>query len=153
MAFFNDLGGKIKNAGQSIANSTKNFADVTKLKKGISDNEKQIAELYAVIGKSYYENHKDDSDAENKEDILKINTLVEQVEELKQQIREIEGFKKCPNCGSDVPVDALFCNQCGSKIEKEAEPEAVKQCPNCGKDLTSDSVFCSNCGCKITNET
>ena len=148
MAFLNDLGGKIKNAGQSIASSTKNFADVTKLKKNISDYDKQITELYTIIGKSYYEHHKDDTDAEDKDSILKINSLVEQVDNLKQQIREIEGFKKCPNCGGDVSATALFCNYCGSKMENE--PEVITQCPNCGKDVTSDSLFCNNCGYKLS---
>jgi len=23
----------------------------------------------------------------------------------------------CPNCGGNIPIDALFCDQCGSKVE------------------------------------
>ena len=150
MAFLDSLGGRLKNAGQSIAQSTRNFADVTKLKKSISDYEKQIAGLYTVIGKAYYEKHKDEADAENKENIVKINSLFEQINELKLQIKEIEGFVKCPNCGSDVPADASFCNHCGGKIQKE--PEGISKCPNCGKEVADDALFCNNCGCKITKE-
>ena len=32
---------------------------------------------------------------------------------------------KCPNCGAELPEEALFCSECGSKIELEnAEPES-----------------------------
>ena len=151
MVFFNNLGGRIKNAGQNIAQSTRNFADVAKLKKNISDNERQIAGLYAVIGKTYYERHKDDSKAEDLENILKINSLFKDIDELKQQIKEIEGFVKCPGCGCDVPADAAFCNHCGAKIPKETEHVTV--CPSCGKVVPDDSAFCNSCGCKIVKET
>jgi hypothetical protein len=150
MAFLNSLGGKLKNAGQSIAQSTRNFADVTKLKKSISDYEKQIAGLYTIIGKAYYEKHKDEADAESKENIVKITSLFEEINELKLQIKEIEGLVKCPNCGCDVPADAAFCNHCGGKIQKE--PEGISKCPNCGKEVPEDALFCNSCGCKITKE-
>ena len=153
MAFFESLGGKIKNAGQNIAQSTKKFADVTKLKSGISDYEKKINELYFVMGKAYYERHKDDTNAEDQKSIDAINTLFKQISDLKEEIREKEGIATCPNCGKDVPGDAVFCNNCGCKIVKETkETKETAKCPDCGAALPADAVFCNNCGCKITKE-
>ncbi len=146
MAFFETLGGKIINAGQSIAQSTKNFADVTKLNSAVSDYEKQIMDLYTIVGKSYYERHKTDANAEEQQRITAINALFKQIDDLKQQIKEIEGIEKCPNCGADVPRDALFCNNCGSKIIKEA---AGGHCANCGMPLAAGSMFCAHCGTKV----
>ena len=150
MAFFDELSGKIRNAGQSIAQSTKNFADVSKLKDNISNCEKQIVELYTVVGKAYYERHKNDPNTEDKKNIDSINSLFKQINELKQKIKEIEGIIKCPNCGSDIPHNALFCNNCGFKIPKEAQD--VKKCPNCGSNVPQGALFCNNCGSKIPEE-
>lgn len=150
MAFFDALGDKIKNAGQTIAQSTKNFTDVTKFKNTISDYEKQIIALYTVVGKDYYERHKNDPNTEDKKNIDAINSLFNQIGELKQKIKELEGVTKCPNCGNDVPQNALFCNNCGCKISKEAQSN--KKCPNCGSLVPQDALFCNNCGCKIPEE-
>ena len=150
MAFFDALGNKIKNAGQTIAQSTKNFTDVTKYKNTISDYEKQIIALYTVVGKDYYERHKNDPNTEDKKNIDAISSLFNQISELKQKIKELEGVTKCPNCGNDVPQDALFCNNCGCKISKEAQSN--KKCPNCGSFVPQDAMFCNNCGCKIPEE-
>lgn len=150
MAFFDALGDKIKNAGQTIAQSTKNFTDVTKFKNLISDCEKQINALYTVVGKEYYERHKNDPNTEDKKNIDAINALFKQISDLKQKIKELEGVTKCPKCGNSVPKDALFCNNCGCKIPKEAQN--IKKCPNCGSNVPKDALFCNNCGCKIPKE-
>ena len=149
MAFFEALGGKIINAGQSIAQSTKNFADVTKLNSTVSDLEKQIMDMYTIIGKAYYEQHKNDANAEERQRIMAVNALFQQIDGIKRQIKEIEGLTKCPNCGADVPRDALFCNNCGSKIVKES---TGRRCTNCGMPLVTDSVFCAHCGTKVEQE-
>ena len=150
MAFFDALGDKIKNAGQTIAQSTKNFTDVTKYKNTISDYEKQIIALYTVVGKDYYERHKNDPNTEDKKNIDAISSLFNQISELKQKIKELEGVTKCPNCGNDVPQNALFCNNCGCKISKEEQSN--KKCPSCGSLVPQDALFCNNCGNKIPEE-
>ena len=49
MSFLDQIGKKISDVGQGVAQSTKNFADVTKLNGMISDEEKKIAVLYGNI--------------------------------------------------------------------------------------------------------
>ena len=44
----------------------------------------------------------------------------------------------CPQCQSDNPADARFCNKCGSTLELA--------CPQCGKSNPPDSNFCNGCG-------
>ena len=149
MAFFEELGGKIINAGQSIAQSTRNFADVAKLNSSVSDLEKQIIDLYTIVGKAYYERHKDDANAEERQRIMAINALFKQIYDLKHQIKEIEGVVKCQNCGANVSRGTLFCNNCGSKIIEET---SGRRCSNCGMPLAEDSMFCANCGTKVVQE-
>lgn len=45
---------------------------------------------------------------------------------------------QCPQCQSDNPADARFCNRCGSKLEIT--------CAECGKTNPPESNFCNGCG-------
>lgn len=53
-------------------------------------------------------------------------------------------MRTCINCGAHLDDDALFCTECGTKVEAQG-----KMCPNCGAKVDDDSVFCSECGTKI----
>lgn len=58
----------------------------------------------------------------------------------------------CPNCGNPCADDAIFCENCGFKID--SAPEAPVEipanvCPNCGAELEEDSAFCTECGFKL----
>jgi class 3 adenylate cyclase/tetratricopeptide (TPR) repeat protein len=44
----------------------------------------------------------------------------------------------CPNCSSDNPSDAKFCENCGQPLERV--------CPNCGQPVSPQAKFCKNCG-------
>ena len=49
---------------------------------------------------------------------------------------------KCPTCHHNNPEHALFCMNCGKKLERK--------CPDCGFDLPENALFCMNCGKKVT---
>ena len=53
---------------------------------------------------------------------------------------------KCSKCNAEIDDSAIFCPECGSKIEKTAF------CANCGAKLETGAVFCSNCGEKISHQ-
>ena len=48
----------------------------------------------------------------------------------------------CRKCGSEMAEDAVFCTECGEKIER-------LQCPHCGAAADEDDVFCTACGERI----
>lgn len=156
MDFFEKIGKRITDMGSTVAQNTKNFADTTSLQKGISDSKKKIEQLYAAIGKAYYENHKNDPAAEEAASISEITALFAQIEENNEKIKLLKGVTKCPNCGEDIAPDALFCNNCGTKVVKaapaavEAAPvNAQRLCPTCGQPVGKDNLFCNNCGAKL----
>jgi membrane protease subunit (stomatin/prohibitin family) len=49
--------------------------------------------------------------------------------------------KTCPQCGRQVPADALFCPYCGYRFQPP-----TKKCPSCGRDVPQDALFCPYCG-------
>lgn len=153
MAFFEQLGKRLTDAGQSVAQQTKNLADVTQLNSAISDREKKISQLYLNIGQLYYEEHKGDLSAEHREIIEEIDALYAEIAQNQEKIKQIKGVVKCPNCGADVPLNAAFCNGCGAKIERNESVSGItgaqRYCPACHAVVDPEDSFCNNCGAKI----
>lgn len=151
MALFNSLGKKITNAGQNVAQQTKSFTETAKLNNQISTYEKKISELFLSLGKACYERHRDDEDTEYKPLIGEINTLYAQIAEAQEQIKQIKGIEKCPQCGADMPRDALFCSACGARMKPAVQQ--VRFCTICGAQLEPGTIFCTSCGTKVVEDT
>lgn len=155
MVFFEQIGKCFTDAGQNVARQTKNLADVAQLNNVISEKEKRISQLFLVIGQSYYEKHKNDRAAEELEKLEKVNALYTEILQNREKIKQIKGIIKCENCGADVPLNAAFCNACGTKvvhikvIKEKAEKERL--CPVCHAAVDRDNLFCNYCGAKIEN--
>lgn len=153
MAFFEQLGKRITDAGQGVAQQTKNFADITRLNSAVSDKERKIAQLYQSIGQSYYERHSGDAEPQLQPAVEEIQALFAEIAQHKEEIKQIKGIVKCPHCGADVPFQAAFCNACGEKMVSAAlaeEPaEDVQICPVCGAASGKDNLFCTHCGAKL----
>lgn len=153
MAFLEQLGKRLTNAGQSVAQQTKNLADVTQLNSAISDREKKISQLCLNIGQLYYEEHKGDSTAEHQEIIGEINALYAEIAQDREKIKQIKGVVKCPKCGADVPLNAAFCNACGTKVERvdgvSGTNDVQRHCPVCYAAVSAEDSFCNNCGAKV----
>src|SRR5262245_9399609 len=45
---------------------------------------------------------------------------------------------KCPRCQHESPADALFCQECGTRLELA--------CPGCGAANQLGAKFCKKCG-------
>jgi len=77
---------------------------------------------------------------------------------------------QCPNCGNETQDDAVFCDQCGTRLSQAEEvigaPVAAvnaaasgattptieaptNRCPNCGTANTPGEMFCSECGTRL----
>lgn len=153
MAFFEQIGKHITDAGQNVAQQTKNLAETTQLNNAISEKEKRISGLYLSIGQSYYERHKDDTSSPEQQIINEVNTLHSEILQCKDKIKKIKGVKKCTNCGEDVPNNVSFCSACGAKVIWEETIESQQEenciCHICGKPISKDNLFCNHCGTKI----
>ena len=151
MAFLNDIGKKLSDAGQSTVQKTKDLADIAKLTSQISDEEKAIKANYALIGERYYEETKDHPAEPYVQYMDMITEAKNRISEYQNKMDELKGRGKCPNCGAAIAAEDLFCASCGHKLEKkESQPEPCEPvCPKCGNKLTARASFCIHCGTKI----
>ncbi|MBO4847757.1 MAG: zinc ribbon domain-containing protein [Clostridia bacterium] len=153
MAFFDELGKKISNAGQAAIQKTQDLANIAKLNGSITDEEKRINNSYLEIGKLYASLHEGDFEADFEPMISAIKDAQGKIANFKKQIQEIKGLVECPNCGAEVSANVAFCSACGTPIPKP-EPvveEAVvaNTCANCGAVLEDDARFCTACGTPV----
>lgn len=52
---------------------------------------------------------------------------------------------KCSKCDAELDPGALFCSECGNKVEKKVK----RFCRECGNELAEGAKFCSKCGIKV----
>ena len=58
---------------------------------------------------------------------------------------------KCPKCGKEVPEEAKFCLDCGSKIEPQLGEENMVKCPRC-EAVVPKGKFCLECGYRFATK-
>lgn len=156
MAFFDDFGKKISQAGQTTLQKTREMADIAKLNMQISDEEKKINNTYLEIGKLYMQLHAADSEEAFQGMVQSITDSENKIKEYQTQIQDIKGVERCPKCGAEVVKDSAFCSACGNAMPKKQEEvpaaeEAVTEakCSKCGAVLEADAKFCTACGNKV----
>ena len=151
MSFFDELSKKITQTGQTAVQKTRDFADITKLNSMISDETHHQEELYAQIGKQYYERYAEVSGNEFEDLIKSIIKSKETVEQYQMQIKQIKGITNCPACGAEVPFSSAFCDSCGERIVHNpaltnSQSNSGRRCPACGAAINDGQKFCISCG-------
>ena len=152
MSFWTDL----KKSGQEAAGKAKDLAEVTKLQLAQKEQERKLEQLYAQLGKSYYETAAQEESDPVLEQLRCIAQTLEEIETCKQQQLLIKGGVRCAACGTLMEADAMFCPNCGAQKELPKEPEPVVEaepgkviCPGCGKQV-EPKAFCAFCGTKLS---
>ena len=148
MAFFENLGKTVSEAGQKTIAKTKELADTSRLNSMISEEEKVITNQYFQIGKLYASIHKYDFEDDFSGMIGAIAEAEARIRDYKTQIQDIKGIQRCEKCGAGVPNGALFCSSCGAtmpKIQAPVSADSIK-CENCGAEVKKGMRFCTSCG-------
>ena len=127
MAFFDELGKKISQAGQSAVQKGKELADIAKLNSSVSDEKRKIADNYREIGKLYFSLHGENPGVDFAAMVAAIHESESKIVEYKQQIKDIRGVVCCEKCGAEVSSNAAFCSACGAPMPVvkpvETQPE------------------------------
>ncbi len=112
MGFFDDLKvlgsdllAKSSVVAKEAAQKASDAADMAKIKVDIAAREREIKDLYAKIGKAYYEEYKDDA-VEYAEDIAEINAKFALIGELKSKYEMYKDAMKSEKEEADVTGDA-----------------------------------------------
>lgn len=116
MAFFDKIGETITSASNNVAQKTKEMSEVSNLNKQVNANEGTIQNAYLEIGKIYYANNMSNPDPLYQGNCRLIQESTANVVRLKEQIRSIKGISICPNCGSELSKDSMFCQGCGYRV-------------------------------------
>lgn len=123
--FFEDLGKRIGETAETVANKAGEAVEIQRLRNQIRslerENEKDLTEIGNIIYRLYRKNKKVEEEVaayceaiENREDSIR---------EYQHKIVEVRGAVKCHACGRMAAKEMSFCPYCGEKIEKEAEGE------------------------------
>ncbi|MDR1798118.1 MAG: zinc-ribbon domain-containing protein [Clostridiales Family XIII bacterium] len=156
MAFFNELGKKISETGQTVVQKTKDTTESMRINGLISEEEQKIDQVYQQIGKAYYEGFRQSADPKFEEPMAWIDHAKERIAGYKEQLNLLKGLEICPTCNAAVPADATFCSACGSKMPPK-QPQAAaggqpagetKFCAQCGAQISKAATFCNHCGAK-----
>jgi len=119
MALWEDFSETISMKSKEMADKAKVFTDIANLKGQIVSYENTVLRNYREIGRAYYDAHKDDLTKEFPIEMENIAEAKLKITDLKKKISDLKGTKECPSCGSDIPVDSVFCSKCGHKVDDE----------------------------------
>lgn len=123
MAFDFDLN-KVKesivNAGKEVESMAKDASTVAKIKIDIHNKEVFLEKQYTLLGKAFYEAHKDE-EVEEQVYFTSIKEAEAELAQLNAELLAATGAVECPSCGSKQPQDKSFCADCGAELNKSEE--------------------------------
>ncbi len=124
---FEEIGRTIAGKGRAAAEKAKELTELVQLRTQLAAEKSRIRELYAALGKWYYEKEKGSVQGENvrpeDELIHGIEVLQARMKKLEEAIARLEEAGSCPGCGARIPRDSSFCPNCGAKVKREQEAE------------------------------
>lgn len=119
MAFEFDLD-KVKetlvNAGKEVEDKAKEASAVAKIKYEMHTKESFLEKQYALLGRAFYEAHKEE-DIPEKVYFTSIIEAEEEIKRLNAELLEVQGATECPNCGNKQDADKAYCADCGTALK------------------------------------
>lgn len=112
----NKIKDSLVNAGKEVENRAKDVSSVAKIKMDIHNKEVFLEKQYALLGKAFYNAHKDE-DVEEKTYFPSITEAEAELERLNAELLATQGSVECPSCGSKQPVENGFCSDCGTALK------------------------------------
>ena len=141
MAFWDNLSQKASETTAKAMQKAKEMSDIAKLNAMISEEETKINNAYVAM-------HSQDHEEEFVGMIATLAEAEEKVKSYRQQIQDIKGVVRCPQCGAEVQSGAAFCSSCGTPMPK-AQPvntDDLARCDSCGAMVKKGVRFCTACG-------
>lgn len=125
--FAGKFGESVERGAKTVSNSSKKFAEKTKIKREMARVESDINTDYIELGKVMYEKICSDPDSEFITTINDIKEKTLKLDELKAELMSLEDKVFCENCGSQIRREQVYCDKCGKKVaEDETETVTVE---------------------------
>ena len=150
---------KLSSLAAAATGRANNAIENGKLSLKINNEERKITEFTLDIGELVVDQL--DAGSVFDDEIMALYSSIEGARAVIDEARaDMEANRRarglCVACGAKLKKDALYCSQCGTKIEVE-EPEveeepAAPACPECGTELEENDKFCPHCGVKVAEE-
>lgn len=124
MTFFDELGKTLTDMGRDAAQKAKEVAETLQLKSQLSSEKSRVNDLYAIIGKAYFESNQDVVEEKFKGLHTDINNALTNIATLEEKIRQLDGNRTCPVCGGVLDRSAVYCSHCGASVKPVGEAKA-----------------------------
>ncbi len=123
MDMFENLLDKAKDAFDVAVKATEEVVDTGKQKFNVVSLEAKISKDYKALGELCYKKHKgEDIDFEKiNELVADIDAKINEINEIKQAIKNAKAKRICAACGAAIEEDTIFCSYCGAKLEFTTE--------------------------------
>ena len=119
MSFLNNVSQKISQISHTTVQKTKDMTDVAQLKKDIAETDKEIHNLFDILGQRYYELFGSCPASELTDTCNAIRDLCVKLNGLQSEIDAIKATIYCPSCGTKITDDSAFCTNCGQKLKED----------------------------------
>ncbi len=114
MAFFDDMKNAFKAAGQDVTDKAKEVGDTARVKVDIHQKQEDLKSLYVELGHRFYEEHQQDDPADAQ--VERVRQLTQELDELNESLLDLQGNKRCPNCGFITTKAMNVCGNCGHEF-------------------------------------
>lgn len=152
MAFLDEIDKKLTMLGQGAIQKTKEVSDTAKLTAAIKNLENQKKECLAELGTYFVLNYRELANEQENILISKIDSFSTEIAQYQEQLSKLKRIIYCPQCNAEIPMNSLFCNVCGVKIENRLTESITPDkgiCKKCGTSIEEGQLFCTNCGTKV----
>lgn len=148
MAFFDELKKNLSGVTDTVAKTSENVMkksstaiEIQKAKLKRVSLEGDMKELYASLGKLYFEEYADgDMPKEMAELCEKITSCQHAINEAEQRAALLKGVVICSNCQAEVDKDASYCPKCGAEIIHVVEEDENVDVDAASSDEVDDEV-------------
>ncbi len=119
MAMFEDVVSRVKDVAETAGRKTGELVELGKIKLKIADLRREIASAHEGLGRLVYDSRRSGEDVEDMVEacVAHIGELTAEMEDLEEKVMESKNVVRCAACGALNENTALFCNQCGAKLD------------------------------------
>ena len=112
-----------KTAASAVSKKAAFVYDASKHKITAAEMRGEINKKLKELGKYTYKArvYNMDMDEQINDVIAEIKELKENLDIINAHLDEITNQKKCPQCEAKIPMNSVYCNICGTKLEEAEE--------------------------------